>query len=66
MNKLKNKKGVIQIAVILIIIGIVALIGLTTGIFGAIKIGDIIKSIPTWFWFVLIGILFLILIPKGK
>lgn len=67
MNKLKNKKGQVQL---LLIVGIIMLIiffivggASIAGLFG---ITNLLKSIPAWFWIGLVIILFLILITGGK
>lgn len=65
---MKNKRGVAPLAGLLlvsvIIIIAVAVLGLAGGIGGAIKLNSIIKSMPSWFWYILIGVLILWLIPK--
>lgn len=65
-NKLmNNKRGLAPLIVItIVIIGIVAFLGLFGGIASAVKINSLIKSTPAWFWYILIGVLFLMLIPK--
>lgn len=64
---MKNKKGqFLSVAAIIVvcIIGAVFLFGNLGALLSGFKIQSILTSIPTWFWFVLIGILFLMLIPK--
>jgi len=61
---MKNKKGVIGSGIFFaILIGIVLLLGLNFigGKLLAGKVIDITKSVPIWFWVILIIILFIIL-----
>lgn len=62
---INSKKGFAWMIIWLpaIIIGLIALI---SGGLAAYKINDIIYSIPAWFWYALIGLIFLIIIKNKK
>jgi hypothetical protein len=71
--KKKDKRGfgplIIPIILIGLVVGAIAVPSIATfftGLFGGSKVSGGLASIPTWFWVVLIFILFLILLNRRK
>jgi len=49
-----------------IVIAILFILALTTGVFSAIKITSALSSIPSWMWWVILGVVFLSTIRGRK
>jgi len=62
---MKYKKAIAPLIPILII-GALALIGIGGGFLTALKINELINSIPTWLWWGLGILLILMMLPKKK
>jgi len=61
-----NKKGIGLIGAVLIIAGIVVVLLISGGLLSALKLNAIIKSIPALVWYIIIGLLVLIILRKSK